>query len=289
MTRRPDPFALLGWCLWLYAVLVVAFLLLPLAVIVPAAFNDSSLLQFPPQRWSLRWFHVYITSRDWLNATWTSLKIAVTVSILATILGLLTSVVLVRFNFLGKRSLRILTMGPLFIPIIITAVALYYFFLQIGIKGSVWALIIGHTIVAFPYTTVVITASLGEIDKRLEDAAVGLGAPRPRAFVEVTLPLLSASLAVSVLFGFLISFDEVVVSVFVSGLETMTLPRRMWDGIRYDLDPTIAAVSTFLLVLSITVLALTETLRRALKRRSGQIPLVPAANAGGQPRRIPRQ
>lgn len=269
MIRRLDRFTVLGWGTWVYAGLVLIFLLVPLVVVIPAAFNDSTLLQFPPKRWSLRWFEAYLSSRDWLEATWTSFKVAVTVSLLATCLGLFTSIVLVRFQFVGRNVLRILTMGPLFVPIIIVAVGLYYFFLQTGLKGSILGLVIGHTVMTFPYATIVISASLGEMDKRLEDAAVGLGASRPRAFFEITLPLLQASLVVSLLFGFLISFDEVVISVFVSGLETMTLPRRLWDGIRFDLDPTIAAVSTCLIVMSTFVIIVSETLRHILQKRAG--------------------
>lgn len=271
MRGNVDGFTVLGWGVWAYSVLVVAFLLLPLLIIVPAAFNDSVVLQFPPQRWSLRWFNAYLTSVDWISATWVSFEVALIVSVLATVLALLISVVLVRYSFLGRTALRMVTLGPLIVPIIITAVGLYYFFLQLGIKGSLISLIIGHTVVTFPYATVVISTSLAEIDRRLEDAAVGLGASRVRAFLEVTLPLLQPSIVVSLLFGFLISFDEVVVSVFVSGFETMTLPRRMWDGIRYDLDPTIAAVSTFVIVLSTAVLILSEFLRQYLRKRSGQL------------------
>lgn len=271
MRGNVDGFTVLGWGVWAYSALVVAFLLLPLLVIVPAAFNDSVILQFPPQRWSLRWFNAYLTSVDWISATWVSFQVALIVSVVATFLALLISVVLVRYSFLGRTALRMVTLGPLIVPIIITAVGLYYFFLQLGIKGSLISLLIGHTVVTFPYATVVISTSLAEIDRRLEDAAVGLGASRVRAFLEVTLPLLQPSIVVSLLFGFLISFDEVVVSVFVSGFETMTLPRRMWDGIRYDLDPTIAAVSTFVIVLSTSVLILSEFLRQYLRKRSGQL------------------
>jgi putative spermidine/putrescine transport system permease protein len=129
--------------------------------------------------------------------------------------------------------------------------------------------VIGHTVVIFPYATIVIGTALVEVDPRLENAAVGLGAMRARAFVEVTLPLIRPGLVVAALFGFLISFDEVVIAIFVTSAETMTLPRRIWDGIRFELNPTIAAVSTLLIALSALVMLVSELLKRYLRRVSG--------------------
>jgi putative spermidine/putrescine transport system permease protein len=160
-------------------------------------------------------------------------------------------------------------MAPLMAPVIVIAVGLYLVFLKLGINGSLTAIVIGHTVVTFPYAAVVIGTSLSEADRRLENAAVGLGAGYIRAFMEVTLPLIAPALIVSALFGFLISFDEVVIAVFVTGPETTTLPRRIWDGIRFDLNPTIAAVATLLVVLSALTLVLSEIFGRMLRRVTG--------------------
>lgn len=268
MRKGPDFFTATRWLPWVYVGLVLLFLAAPLLVVIPAAFNDSSLLQFPPRRWSVRWFDEYFGSRDWMAATWNSFRVALVVAVLSTLLGLASAIVLVRFRFIGQSLFRAVVMAPLLVPVIILAVGLYYFFLQTGINGTFWALVLGHTVVTFPYATVVLSAALGELDKRVEDAAVGLGASRPRAFLEVTLPLLRPGLVVSALFGFLISFDEVVIAVFVTSPATMTLPRRLWDGIRFELDPTIAAVSTCLIALSAAVLLLSELVRFYLGRTS---------------------
>jgi putative spermidine/putrescine transport system permease protein len=269
MMRRVDPFPALAWLPWLFAGLVLLFLVAPLLVVVPAAFNNSSLLQFPPRDWSLRWFHQYFDSASWLAATAMSFKVALAVAALATLLGLASAVALTRCRFLGSNLLRALIMAPLVVPVIVIAVGLYYLFLRIGLNGSFWAVVIGHTLVTFPYATVVIGAALGEVDPRLESAAIGLGARPVRAFLEVTLPLIRPGLVVAALFGFLISFDEVVIAIFVTSAETMTLPRRIWDGIRFELNPTIAAVSTLLIALSSVVMLLSEALRHYLRRRSG--------------------
>jgi putative spermidine/putrescine transport system permease protein len=269
--RRFDFFTLTAWLPWAFAALVLLFLAAPLFVVVPAAFNNSSLLQFPPRAWSLRWFHEYLDSASWIDATKTSVKAALIVSLASTVLGLTAALSLDRYAVPGRNVLRALIMAPLLVPVVVTAVGLYYVFLRVGLNGSFWALVIGHTVVTFPYATVVIGASLAEVDIRLEDAAVGLGAIRARAFLEVTLPLIRPGLVVAALFGFLISFDEVVIAIFVTSAETMTLPRRIWDGIRFELNPTIAAVSTILIAVSALVMLLSEALKRALQRRSGLV------------------
>jgi putative spermidine/putrescine transport system permease protein len=269
MSRRFDPFAAARFVPWLVAGLVLFFLAAPLLVVIPAAFNDSSLLQFPPKAWSLRWFEEYFNDARWIAATKVSFEAGVVVALLSTVLGLGTAVVLDRFVFPGRTLVRALVLAPLVAPVVVTAVGLYVLFLHIGLSGSFAALVIGHTVMTFPYATVVIGTSLAEVDRRLENAAVGLGASWPRAFCEVTLPLIRPGLVVAALFGFLISFDEVVVAIFVTGPATFTLPRRIWEGIRFDLNPTIAAVATLLVFLSAVILLASELLRRTLMRRSG--------------------
>jgi putative spermidine/putrescine transport system permease protein len=269
MKRHIDLFTVTAWVPWAFAGLVLLFLAAPLIVVIPAAFNASSLLQFPPREWSLRWFHEYFSGASWIAATKTSFKVALVVSVVSTLLGLTTSVLLTRFTFFGRNLVRALIMAPLVVPVIVIAVGLYYVYLRVGLNGTFWGLVIGHTVITFPYATVVISATLAEVDERLENAAVGLGAIRPRAFFEVTLPLIRPGLVVAALFGFLISFDEVVIAIFVTSAETMTLPRRIWDGIRFEINPTIAAVSTILIALSSLVMLLSEVLKRYLRRVSG--------------------
>lgn len=264
--RRIDPFVATRWVPWVLGALVLLFLALPLFVVIPTAFSSSSLLRFPPRAWSLRWFHEYFASDPWMRATLVSVKAGVAVSLLSTLLGLGLAITFDRFAFRGRNVLRALIMAPLMVPVVIMGVGLYVLFLRVGLNGSFLGLVIGHTVVTFPYATVVIGASLAEVDKRLEQAAIGLGANPVRAFAEVTLPLIAPGVVISALFGFLVSFDEVVIAIFVTGPQTATLPRQIWDGIRFDLTPTIAAVATLLIALSAIVLLLGEVLRRLLQR-----------------------
>lgn len=269
MKERIDPFVATRWLPWIFGGLVLLFLALPLFVVIPTAFSGSSLLRFPPRSWSMRWFTAYFESDPWMRATWVSVKAAVAVSLLSTFLGLGLALTFDRFKFPGRNLIRALVMAPLMVPVVVIAVGLYVVFLRTGLNGTFLGLVIGHTVVTFPYATVVIGASLGEVDRRLEQAAIGLGANPVRAFVEVTLPLIAPGVVVSALFGFLVSFDEVVIAIFVTGPETATLPRQIWDGIRFDLTPTIAAVATLLIALSGLVLLLSEILRRLLRRAAG--------------------
>jgi ABC-type spermidine/putrescine transport system permease subunit II len=217
----------------------------------------------------MRWFTAYFESGPWMHATLVSVKAAVAVSLLSTLLGLGLALTFDRFRFPGRNLMRALVMAPLMVPVVVIAVGLYVVFLRTGLNGTFLGLVIGHTVVTFPYATVVIGAALGEVDRRLEQAAIGLGANPVRAFVEVTLPLIAPGVVVSALFAFLVSFDEVVIAIFVTGPETATLPRQIWDGIRFDLTPTIAAVATLLIALSGLMLLLSEILRRLLRRAAG--------------------
>jgi putative spermidine/putrescine transport system permease protein len=249
------------------AALVLFFLALPIIIVFITAFNNSAYMQFPPQKWSLFWFDQYFGDARWMSATWMSLKLGVVVAVVATLLGLSAAVLLNRYIFPGRQLLRAVIMAPLVVPVIILAAGLYYVFVIVGATGTFIGLTLGHTVVAFPYATVVMGASLEQTDRRLEDAAVGLGASRLRAFFEVTLPIIRSSVIVAALFCFLISFDEVVISVFLAGPEAMTLPRVMWDSIRFEISPTLAAVSTILTVVSTVIMAIAEVMRVRLQRR----------------------
>jgi ABC-type spermidine/putrescine transport system permease subunit II len=269
MNSRADFHKLTTWIPEVSTIAVLFFLAAPLLVVIPVAFSSSSLLQFPPPGWSLRWFREYFANSTWISPTLTSFQVAVLVSFLSTCLGLGLAITFDRFKFPGRTIVKAIIIAPLVVPVIITAVGLYYLYLVLGINGSFWGLVIAHTVITLPYSVVVIGTALAESDRRVENAAVGLGATWARAFVEVTLPLISPSLVVSALFGFLISFDEVVIAIFVTGPTTTTLPRRLWDGIRFDLEPTIAAVATLLIVVSALILLLNAVLRRALGKMSG--------------------
>jgi putative spermidine/putrescine transport system permease protein len=243
------------------------FLLAPLLVVVPISFGRSSLLQFPPREFSLRWYRAIASDPQWLTAAGNSLRIALMVAIISTLLSTMAAIGLARFRFPGRTAVQAFVLSPLIVPVIITGVGLYYLFSRLALTGTATALVIGHTIVTFPYGVVVVTAALERFDPRLEQAAMSLGANAFQTFWRVTLPIIRPAIVVAALFAFLISFDEVVIAIFLSGPETSTVPKKMWDGIRFELDPTLAAVSTLLLAFSALTVTTTELLRRRLQRR----------------------
>jgi putative spermidine/putrescine transport system permease protein len=259
-TRRPRGIALYGGI-----AMIAAFLIAPLLIVIPMSFSDSTLLQFPPLRLSLRWYRAYLGDHAWIDATWMSLKAGVLVALLSTSLGLAAAVGLVRGRF--GAALRSLVLSPLVVPVIILAVGLYYLYAYLHLNNTLTGLVLGHIVLTLPYVIVVVSASLEDLDRTWEQAALGLGATPFRAFRRITLPLIAPGVAVAFLFAFLTSFDEVVLAVFVTGPETTTLPRKMWEGIRFELNPTIAAVSTLLIAVSWSVILLAGLVRRT--RRVG--------------------
>jgi len=264
---RFDPYVL-GWrATVVCAVVVIMFLVAPLLILIPMSFNDSSLLTFPPQRWSIRWYERYLTDGAWIRATILSLEAGIVVAAVSVVLGTLAALGLTRGRFAGRALLQAFVLSPLIVPVIVIAVGLYYMFSFLRLNGTFTAFVIAHTVLTFPYATVVIAASLEQFDVRLERVAMSLGARPFTALVRVTLPIISPGLVVAGLFTFLISFDEVVLAIFVTGPQTATLPRKMWEGIRFEINPTITAVSTLLICYSAVVMLVCEALRRKLGRK----------------------
>jgi len=246
---------------------IVAFLIAPLLVVIPMSFSDSTLMQFPPQRFSLRWYAAYFDNRAWTDATWMSLKAGLLVAVISAALGVAAAIGLTRSRFAGRAALQSFILSPLVVPVIILAVGLYYFYSFFHLNGTLTGLVLGHVVLTFPYALVVVSASLEGLDPALEQAARGLGASPMTAFRRITLPMIAPGVAVAFLFGFLTSFDEVVLAVFITGPETTTLPRKMWEGIRFELNPTIAAVSTLLIVVSSSLMLAVALLRRLQRMR----------------------
>ncbi|WP_459616716.1 ABC transporter permease [Bordetella sp. 2513F-2] len=244
------------------ATLAVVFLLLPLVVVIPISFGDSSLMAFPPKSYSLRWYRALVEDSRWLTAALTSLRLGVLVALISTVLATLTAIGLFRYQGPGKAALQAVVLSPLVVPVIVMGVALYYLFSLLGMTGSMTALVCAHALLTFPYGVVVINAALERFDTRLEQAAMIMGANGFKALWYVTLPIIRPSIVVAAVFAFLISFDEVVMALLLSGPQTLTVPKQMWDGIRFDLTPVIGAVSTVLLAFSSILVIVAELLRR---------------------------
>ncbi|NTA50024.1 ABC transporter permease [Agrobacterium tumefaciens] len=264
--RRINFLALSSWA-------VIAFLLMPLIAILPLSFSSSSLLQLPPPGYSLRWYEAYLLDPHWMSATLNSVIVGSITALVSVILGTGAAYGLSQSKWKGKAVLQALILSPLLVPVIVIAVATYSVFSRFGLNGTFAGLVISHTIVTFPYTVVVISAALERFDPRLAQMAVSLGATPFKAFVYVTFPIIRAGIIVALLFAFLNSFDELVLSTFIAGPETTTLPKRLWDGIRFELSPVIAAVSSLLILLSCAIIGLAEIFKHRGEKVGAAKPL----------------
>jgi putative spermidine/putrescine transport system permease protein len=234
---------------------VLLFLCLPIAVVVPMSFSSASSLEFPPPGLSLRWYHSFFGDPRWLRAAATSALVALAASIAALILGSVAAYGLVRGSFLGRALLEGNFIAPLILPPVITAVALYIFFARIGLLGTLAGLIIAHTLLTVPYVVLLMAVAIRQFDVRIEQVAYSLGASWPRMFRSVLLPNLLPSALAAWIFAFIISFDEVIVTIFLAGAYD-TIPKRMFNELILQVNPTITAIATLLIALSALTIAL---------------------------------
>jgi putative spermidine/putrescine transport system permease protein len=253
-----------GARLWLYAVaaLVLAFLALPTLIVVPMSFSASQYLEFPPRQWSLRWYANYFGSVAWMDATATSFKAAALTALLATPIGTLAAYGLAASGLRAARAIFVLLITPMIVPVILIAIAVFYVFVKIKLNNSLFGLVLAHAMLAVPVVMIVVASALKSFDMNQEMVARSLGAPRWRAFLTVTLPQIGFAVFSAAVLAFLTSFDEVILSLFVSGGENSTLTRNMFLALRDQIDPTISAISTIMIVVTTILLALTQAFGR---------------------------
>ncbi|BAN47140.1 ABC transporter permease [Metapseudomonas resinovorans] len=241
---------------------IAAFLLLPILFIVLLSFGSSQWLVFPPPGWTLKWYGQFFSNADWMDAALASLKVAVLTTVCAVALGLPTAFALVRGKFPGREFFYALFTLPMIVPLVIIAVAVYALFLKLGYTGTLFSFVVSHVIVALPFTIISIINSLKLFDQSIEDAAVICGASRLQAVMKVTFPAIRPGMMAGALFAFLVSWDEVVLSVMMASPTLQTLPVKMWTTLRQDLTPVIAVASTLLIGLSVLVMLIAAVLRR---------------------------
>lgn len=270
-----------SWGLVVFAGFVFLYLIFPILIVVPLSFSSGTYLSFPPPGFSLRWYQNFFGRPDWLAAASLSIWVGVAAMALATALGAPAAIALVRSNFIGKDLLVGFIISPLIAPVIIVAIGIYFFYASLGLVGNPLALVIAHTCLAVPFVVINVSATLQGFDERLEHAAMNLGATPWRTFWQVTFPIIRPGILAGALFAFISSFDELVVALFVSGSTAVTLPRKMWDSIRFEIDPTIAAVSTILVVLTAVLFLSAELLRRRSERLRSSAPLPDILAEGG--------
>ncbi|MBS9719703.1 ABC transporter permease [Tianweitania sp. BSSL-BM11] len=254
---------------YVYAVLI--FILLPILVILPMAFSETTYLTFPPEGMTLRWFEDFFGNSRWMAATWFSVKIAALTAITTAVIGTMATYALVRGAKAMGTLFQAFLIGPIVVPHIALAVALYLFFQNTGLSGTVFGYVAAHSIIAMPFTVFTVAAALSSVDPALEDAAMSCGANRFNAFRLVTLPIILPNVISGALFAFIISFDEPVIAFFLAGIRDKTLPRMMFDDIEQNLTPIIPAIAVMLTLLSIVVLLAAGLLKYVANRNAARV------------------
>lgn len=242
----------------IYVGVVLVFLALPIIIVIPAAFNTVPTLGFPPQGLSLKWFRIAWDYGPFWDALLMSLEIGALASLISLVIGTLASFAIVRYEFPGRQILDLLLMTPLVFPAIVLAVALVMVLGPLGFVRSFSGLVFAHVVVTVPYIVRTVQATLAEIDISYEEAARTLGANPLKTFWFVTLPMLRPGLIAGAVFAAIISFDEFTISLFLVGPGVMTLPLEIYYYTQFKMDPTVAAISTILIGLTVLVVALIE-------------------------------
>jgi putative spermidine/putrescine transport system permease protein len=249
--------------------LVLFFLMAPILAIVPLSFNSGTFLTYPLDGLSFRWYHTFFASEQWMRALKNSFVIGLSAAALATGLGTLAALGLTRADFRGKRVVMAILLSPMIVPVVIVAVGFYFFFAPLGLTASYTGLILAHTALGTPFVVVTVSATLKGFDENLARASASLGADPATTFFRVVLPLIAPGVFSGTLLAFATSFDEVVVVLMVAGPEQRTLPREMFSGLRENISPTITAVATVMILVSVLMLTSLELLRRRNERMRG--------------------
>jgi spermidine/putrescine transport system permease protein len=257
----------LPW-LALYGALYMAFLYLPVLMVPVFSFNDATAPALPLQGFTTRWYGELADSPTVRQAAWNSLRVAAATAVLATLLGLCGARAITRYRFPGRRAASGLLMAPLFLPEIILGVSLLMVLLSLGVPLSLLTVTLGHVLVCLPYALVVLTAGFAGFDPSLEEASADLGEGAVQTFRRVVLPLVMPAVVASLLVSFTISLDEFIIAFFLSGNEP-TLPVYIWGQLRFPARlPSVLALGSILIALSVALVTLAEILRRRAARLS---------------------
>lgn len=255
--------------LWLYVLvgLVILYLIAPTLIVVPISFSSANSLSFPPPGWSMRWYDSFFGQQKWIGSVWVSLRVAFSTMILTTVLGVAASYGLHQSSFRFSQTIRVMLISPLAVPAILISVSIFFVYAMLGgMLNTLYGLVLGHAVVAMPFVILTMTAGFSSYDMSQEMVARSLGANRFKAFMTVTLPQVKFSVATAMLLSFLVSFDELIISMMIASGPVSTLSRVTFSTLRDDVDPTLAAVSTLMLIVtSIPPLVLQFFASRAAK------------------------
>ena len=260
------------WVFRLICGAVLLFLIAPILVVMPLSFNAEPYFSYPMPGLSLQWYQDLVNNPQWQLGIRNSLIVGACATVLATTLGTLAALGLSQRKFPMRTLVMSVLISPMIVPVVITAVGMYFFYSDIGLTNTLPGLILAHTALATPFVVITVTATLTAFDHSMTRAAANLGASPWTAFRLVQLPLILPGVISGALFAFVTSFDEVVVVLFIAGPEQRTLPRQMFAGIREQISPTILAAACILVAISIALLTTIELLRRRSERLRGVSP-----------------
>ena len=279
-----PPYASTGQKVWYYSFRVICgliffFLIAPIVVIIPLSFNAQDFFTFTPEMlalkpegYSLKHYEDFFTNANWQQALWNSVRIAPMATLLSVSFGTLAAIGLSQPHVPFRRAIMAILISPMIVPLIISAAGMYFFYSRIGLQGTYIGVVLAHAALGIPFVIITVTATLVGFDNSLTRAAANMGADPVRTFFKVQMPLILPGVISGGLFAFITSFDEVVVVLFVGSAGQKTLPWQMFTGLREQISPTILAVATILVVLSIALLTTVELLRRRSERLRGLSP-----------------
>lgn len=246
---------------------ILAYLVLPMIVVVPVSLTDQYYLSLPQETISFEHYRAVFEKEIWLSAALDSVIVAVCATIGAVVLGSLCAIGCWRIASKASDLVRIFMLTPIIVPVIVQALAMYRFWIDLGLIDTYLGAVIAHTLIAVPYVVITVSASLANFDPRVEQAARNLGASTPQTVRLVILPAIRPGILSGALFAFTISFDEIVVMLFITSRNVYTLPKRIWNGLQDHLDPSIAAIATILGVLTFVLLFVSLRFQKAQERR----------------------
>ena len=278
------PYATPGQRIWFWTfrticVLILLFLILPILVVIPLSFNATNFFTFTPEMlaldpagFSLRHYQDFFTNPDWQNALWNSVRIAPVATLISVVLGTLAAVGLSQPHVPFRGVIMAILISPMIVPLIISAAGMYFFYSRLGLQGTYWGVVLAHAVLGIPFVIITVTATLVGFDRSLVRAAANMGADPVTTFFKVQMPLILPGVISGALFAFITSFDEVVVVLFVGSASQKTLTWQMFIGLREQISPTILAVATILVTISVLLLTTLELLRRRSEKMRGMSP-----------------
>ncbi len=283
MSKLP-PYATLGQRIWHYTFLLICgliffFLIFPIIIIIPLSFNAQNFFTFTPEMlaldpagFSLKHYADFFSNADWQNALRNSFQIAPVATLISVTFGTLAAIGLSQSHVPFRGAIMAVLISPMIVPLIISAAGMYFFYSRIGLQGTYLGVVLAHAVLGIPFVIITVTATLVGFDKSLTRASANMGAGPVRTFFKIQMPLILPGVVSGALFAFITSFDEVVVVLFVGSAGQKTLPWQMFIGMREQISPTILAVATLMVAISIVLLTTLEFLRRRSERLRGMSP-----------------